>query len=257
MKPTPDPAQFYTGLVADLYEPLAGDPSRADDYVPFLDAAGGPTLELACGPGTPMLELIQRGYEIEGVDSSADMLARCRRRAAELGLEVTLYEQQMQRLDVPRRYRSIFLAGESFTLLPSDAAARDTLRRMHDHLLPGGSVLVPLSQVAPGPVHQRLPGAPTREVTGPDGVHLALETRSIEIDREARTVRILLRYTRSAPGGEPEALEREWCTRWWSQAHFRALLEEAGFGRISAVSAAGGPAQEDALSFVFLAQRPG
>jgi len=84
--PVDDPGQFYTGLVADLYEPLVGNPSQPNDYVRFLDAAGTPALELACGAGTPMLELIQRGYEIEGVDSSSDMLARCRRKADDLGI---------------------------------------------------------------------------------------------------------------------------------------------------------------------------
>jgi SAM-dependent methyltransferase len=250
-----DPARFYTGLVADLYEPLAGDPSQPDDYVPFLDAAGSPALELACGAGTPMLELIQRGYEIEGVDSSPDMLDHCRRRASDLGLEVVLYEQEMQRLALPRRYRAIFLAGASFTLLPSDAAARETLRRMHEHLMPGGSVLIPLSQVAPGPDRQSLPGTPAREVTGADGVRLSVEGRSVEIDRPARTVSVRLRYERSAPGSDPEIVERDWHTRWWTQPQFRALLEEAGFERITAVGPTGGRVEEDALVFAFLAQR--
>ena len=40
------------------------------------------------------------------------------------------------------------------------------------------------------------------------------------------------------------------------QARFRALLAEAGFGRIACVLPLGGPAPEDALTFVFLAQRP-
>ena len=256
MNPEIDPAQFYTGLIAELYEPLAGNPTQPDDYVPFLEASGSPALELACGSGTPMLELIGRGYEIEGVDSSPDMLARCRHRAEDLGIEVVLHEQEMQQLELPRRYRAIFLAGASFTLLPDDAAARETLRRMHHHLVPGGSVLIPLSQVAPGPVHERLPGAPARVVTGPDGGRLSVEKRSVAVDRGERTVRVLLRYERTAPGGEAERVEREWQTRWWSQALFRALLAEAGFGRIACVLPKGGPAPEDALTFVFLAQRP-
>jgi len=248
------PSQFYTGLVAELYEPLVGDPTQPNDYVPFLDASGSPALEIACGHGTPMLELIQRGYEIEGVDSSADMLQRCRDRAAALGIPVVLHEQQMQRLDLPRRYRAIFLAGASFTLLPSDEAAQETLRRMHDHLLPGGSVLIPLSRAAPGPPHQRLPGMPPQIVTEPNGVRLSVERRAIEIDREQRTVTVLVRYERTTPGAPPETVEREWHTRWWSQEHFRSLLAEAGFERISCVLPEGGAAPADALTFAFLAQ---
>ena len=255
MSTSDDPAHFYTGLVAELYEPLVGDPTRADDYVAFLEASGGPTLELACGGGTPMLDLIERGYEVDGVDSSPDMIAKCRRRAAEREIEVTLYEQEMQRLDVPKRYRSIFLAGASFTLLPSDDAAARTLRAMHDHLLPGGSVLIPLTQVGPGPARQKMPGGPPREARGESGEQLSVQALDVEIDREARTITTVLRYERRAPGGEPESVEREWQTRWWSQPHFRSLLEEAGFSRITAVDPAGGRAAEDAPTFVFLAQR--
>jgi SAM-dependent methyltransferase len=82
---SPDaPSQFYTGLVADLYEPLLSSPARADDYVPFLDRSGTPALELACGSGLPLVELVARGYEVHGLDASQEMLDRCRARAARI-----------------------------------------------------------------------------------------------------------------------------------------------------------------------------
>jgi hypothetical protein len=36
------PSQFYTGLIADLYEPLLSEPVRAEDYQAFLDRVGTP-----------------------------------------------------------------------------------------------------------------------------------------------------------------------------------------------------------------------
>lgn len=71
-----EPSQFYTGLVAELYEPLVSYRAKAEEYTPFIDRAGQPVLELGCGSGVPMLELLQLGYHIEGLDASADMLAR-------------------------------------------------------------------------------------------------------------------------------------------------------------------------------------
>ena len=60
---------------------------------------------------------------MDGVDSSADMLA-CRRVEADApGRELNLYEQSMEQLDLPRRYRSIYLAGPTFNLLADDATA--------------------------------------------------------------------------------------------------------------------------------------
>jgi SAM-dependent methyltransferase len=106
--------------------------------VEFLDRAGTPALELACGSGLPMLDLVTLGYEVEGLDASADMLARCRASAAARNLSVTLHHAPMQAFALPRRYRAIFLAGASFTLLTSDADAAAALTCIHAHLEPGG-----------------------------------------------------------------------------------------------------------------------
>src|SRR5262249_38841479 len=106
---------------------------------------GTPALELACGSGRPLLELIERGYDVDGLDASRDMLERCRARAAERGLSVTLHHAKMQSFALPRRYRSIFLAGGTFGILATDEDAALALERIHAHLEPGGSVLIPLT----------------------------------------------------------------------------------------------------------------
>ena len=50
-----DPSQFYTGLVAELYEPLASHLPAIEPIRRFVTRYGGPSLELACGAGHPML----------------------------------------------------------------------------------------------------------------------------------------------------------------------------------------------------------
>ncbi|MGW2161297.1 class I SAM-dependent methyltransferase [Nonomuraea sp. NPDC001699] len=119
-----DPADFYTGIVAELYGPLKSFTQDPEPYAAFVERAGVPALELGCGDGDPLLELRHRGLEVDGVDSSADMLERLRRRAGEQGVTADLFHQRMESLDLPRRYRAIFLAGPTFTLLPDDATAR-------------------------------------------------------------------------------------------------------------------------------------
>ena len=105
MSRSDEAARFYSGLVAELYEPLAGDLPTADPYGAFLDRSGTPALEIACGSGVPLLELAERGYDIDGLDASRDMLERCRTRAAERGLSPGLHEGLMQSFQLPRRYR--------------------------------------------------------------------------------------------------------------------------------------------------------
>jgi hypothetical protein len=56
-----DPADFYTGIVAELYSPLKSTSQSWEPYAEFIEAAGQPALELGCGEGEPLLELLRRG----------------------------------------------------------------------------------------------------------------------------------------------------------------------------------------------------
>ena len=67
-------ADFYTGLVAELCEPLRGSVPEAAEYLGLIRRFGEPALELGCGGGDPLVELRAAGLDVEGVDSSADIL---------------------------------------------------------------------------------------------------------------------------------------------------------------------------------------
>jgi SAM-dependent methyltransferase len=249
----PDPTRFYTGLVAQLYEPLVSYRATADEYAPFLDRSGTPALELCCGTGQPLLDLLARGYDVEGLDCSADMLALCREKATRAGLRPTLHEQTLQNMQIPRRFRSIFLAGASFTLLGGDEDARRALVRIHEHLAPGGSVLIPLT--VPDANEPSALGS-TRELRGEDGALLRVTLVETRLDRARREVHTALRYERILADGASERADRTLVTRWWEQDRFTEMLREAGFDRIAMRAPGGGRAAPDASVFVCLAQRP-
>ncbi len=242
-----DPSRFYTGLVADLYAPLRSESPDPEPYARFIAASGEPALELACGDGDPILELRRRGVDVEGLDSSPDMLARCRRAAAHQGIDVVLHEQSMESMALPRRYRSIFLAGASFNLLPDDDTAGRALERIREHLVEGGSALIPLHipAVTPGIVLGR-----ARETTGPDSAVLRFTPLSQEHDDVGRTQTTLARYE-IVENGTTQVLERPWVLHWHSQAGFRELAASAGLRTNAVLDAIGRPATESADTFVF------
>jgi SAM-dependent methyltransferase len=247
------PSQFYTGLVADLYEPLLSERARPEDYIPFLEASGTPALELACGSGLPLLDLLARGYEVEGLDASQDMLDRCHARAADRSLEVTLHRAEMQSFTLSRRYRSIFLAGASFTLLPTDEDAASALERIYAHLELGGRALIPLEIVDVGAVRGSI--GRFREATTEAGDRLRVGMIEFAVSMDGRTLSHRLRYEHIPTNGEPRVVERDWKRRWWSQNLFREMLIFAGFDEVTFLAPEGGPAQTDASAFVALARR--
>ncbi|WP_299520888.1 class I SAM-dependent methyltransferase [uncultured Serinicoccus sp.] len=219
-----DAANFYTGLVADLYHPLKAHSFDAAPYQAFIEQWGEPALELGCGDGEPLLDLRAHGLEVEGVDSSADMLERCAQEAQVRGLAVTLHHQRMEHLTLPRLYRSIFLAGPTLTLLPDDATAGQALQAIARHLHPEGRALVPVSE--PAPTRPDATGS-IRQTTASDKSVIRVTVIGARRDEETRTQVTTLRYEREKDG-RTQRLDRDWTLHWYPRDVLAELVSAAG-----------------------------
>ncbi|WP_371573186.1 class I SAM-dependent methyltransferase [Streptomyces sp. NBC_01314] len=236
-----NPADFYTGIVAELYGPLKSYSQDPEPYADFIQEAGMPALELGCGDGDPLLELRRRGLDVDGVDSSADMLERLRCRADEQDIRATVFHQRMEALNLPRRYRAIFLAGPTFTLLPDDATALAALHGIQAHLAEGGTALVPLFTPAPTPAEQI---GQVRTATAADGAELRVSVVAEQRDETARTQTTLLRYERHH-GSDNTIVERPWIMHWYPRDHFEKLVTTAGLTVTAVTDSDGKPASAD------------
>jgi hypothetical protein len=156
----------------------------------------------------------------------------------------------MQAMSLPRRYRAIFLAGATFTLLTDDAQARAALTAIHDHLLDGGRALIPLA----GPNLAQSWGV-WREARDDQGVLLRVATMSSELDQDRRLASTCLRYERVHQDGSAERLDRTIHTRWWRAADFARMATEAGFHRTQLRTYDGGAAREECTEFVATLER--
>jgi len=244
-----DPALFYTGLVAQLYGPLrsTGAPDPAP-YARFVERAGQPALELGCGDGDPLLDLLALGLDVEGLDSSPDMLDRCRTRAAERGLDVVVHLQPMESMQLERQYRAIFVAGPTFNLLPDDETALRALVRIRAQLAPGGSVLVPL--FIPDPTPAAALGR-SRSQISEDGSEMRVTPISESRNEQDRCQTTVLRYEMTTAAGT-EMEERPWTLHWYTQDGIRALVAAAGLAIVRMLSTAGGPAGANDTSFALI-----
>jgi len=235
------PSQFYTGLVAELYASLRGSIADIDLCERVVREFGEPALELGCGHGDPLIELRRRGLDVDGLDSSIDMLDRARALATEHGVDVELHHADMSSMQLGKRFQTVFLAGPTFNLLPSDDTATAALRCIADHLADNGRAFIPL--FVPTRVNPDAPAEPKEHVE-PDGTLFRCTVTSTEYDVEARMQVTTLLYER-IDGDKVTTVERPWLLHWYTPDGFRALVESAGLVVESINDYHGEPARPD------------
>lgn len=135
----------YRGLVASSWDFLRGDTSNFPDrefYRDVIEQSGEPVLIVGCGTGRLLLEYLADGMDVEGLDISTEMLEICERKAAQQSLEVTVYRQAMEAMDLPRRYNTIIVPSSSFQLVPDLDEAKNALDGFYQHLPTGGTLVI-------------------------------------------------------------------------------------------------------------------
>ena len=242
------PSDFYTGIVAELYRHLRSETSESEPYARFVERSGEPTLELGCGDGDPLLDLRSQGLAVEGLDSSVDMLERCKAAAAARGLDVTLHHATFEEMDLGRRYRSIYFAGATFNLLPDDETAQAALDRIAVHLHSEGCALIPLF----------VPQAPTesevgnvREHVTDDGVVMRVTIVDILRDEATRDQTTELRYELLSDN-DHQIVNRSWRLHWFEQDQFATMVADAGLATRSVRRENGSPATSHDTAFTFI-----
>ncbi len=108
-------------------------------------------LDLCCGLGRHAIPLAARGYQVTGLDRSADALAEARRRD---GAGVAWVEGDMRDLTpLPGPFDAVLNLWQSFGYF--DAAANTAvLQQIHDALRPGGRFILDIYQRAFFAAHQ-------------------------------------------------------------------------------------------------------
>lgn len=131
-----------SSLFYDATEHYASE-QELNFFVSFIEQHPGRILEAMSGSGRLQIPLMQRGYDVDGVDISYAMLARCQQRCARLGLSPELYEQSLEALALPyTQYNTVIIAVGSLQLITDQELLLKALKNLNAHMLPGGNLLI-------------------------------------------------------------------------------------------------------------------
>ncbi len=136
----------YKGMIAstwDLYRDNTASWSDRPFYLEIVRRYGEPVLDVGCGTGRLILDFLQQGIDIDGLDNSPEMIDICRAKAEKLNLSPNLYQQNMETLELPRKYRTILGPSSVLQLITDRDTALETLRHFFAHLQPGGVFVTP------------------------------------------------------------------------------------------------------------------
>jgi ubiquinone/menaquinone biosynthesis C-methylase UbiE len=194
---------------------------------------------------------------VDGVDNSPEMLAICRRKAEALGLQPKLYEQFVEKLQIPRQYQTILIPSSSLQLIIEPESVERAMKRLYDHLLPGGVLAASIMALwkEGEPLESEWEKTAVRK---DDGVKFRRVSRSrFDPTSECEHTEDLYQKIIADKVVMEELHQRSPATRSYSQSQVKELFERFGFQNIQLFSEFTFDVvkPEDSL-FVIIGQKP-
>jgi SAM-dependent methyltransferase len=232
-------------------------------YLELAAEQGGDVLELCCGTGRLLLPLADAGHCVTGLDASAAMLARARRKLAnarpDLAERVRLVSGDIRAFDLGERFDLALVSTNSFGYLISRADQLRALRCIAAHLRPGGLLALALFHPSPAWLAQA-EGSLRQDIAqdDPERGRAILRTETVVSNDPAAQVR-LIRSAYEVVGRDGSVTKRlvEWPLRYTFRFEAEHLLERAGFETEALYGGYGRePFDAESPLMLFLGRRP-
>lgn len=220
----------YRNLCTEVYEltkPIGQEYADVAYFTRHLSEIGGRILEGMVGTGRLLIPLLEAGLNVEGIDTSPDMLAACKQNCASRGFNPMLYQGTIENLNVPGKFSAIVVTLGSFMLLGNRAAAIAALQSFARHLETDGRIFIDLalpidSFKTENTVKQREP------IRCLDDSVILMQTSS-RIDWIEQVEHTLIRYEKWKDGKLIDTELQHLPLHWFGREEFMMCLQKHGY----------------------------
>jgi len=206
----------------------------SDDLVFYRELAriqSGLVLEAMCGSGRVAIPLAQAKLNVVGLDIAPAMIALAESRAQTAGVKrATFAVGDVRDFARPERFGLAFVAINSFMHLETSADQLAALRKLHDHLVPGGVLALDLFNPNPSEFAQ-IDGVMMldKTFTLPDSGNLVQKYVVREVDLAAQQLAVTFCYDELDDAGRLTRTVIPFGMRWLYRFEAEHLLVRAGF----------------------------
>lgn len=130
---------------AFVYDELMQD-APYEQWVKFTEQklhkygiTGNKMLDLACGTGELSIRFARKGFDVTGVDLSAEMLSIARMKMDEQGVSIPLYQQDMAELEGLGPFDLVGIFCDSLNYLQTEEQVQQTFSHVFHSLKKGGA----------------------------------------------------------------------------------------------------------------------
>jgi SAM-dependent methyltransferase len=219
---------FYGKLSSEVYDmdkPIGHSFGDVEYYINKLESCKGPILEPATGTGRILIPLLEKGFNVDGLDSSKDMLSICENNCKIRGLNPKLYQAKMESFSLDTKYDAIIVPTGTFLLLHRREDSVKALRNFYKHLSNGGKLILDIflqTEISIGTVSTR-----TWECS--NGDIITMENKTVEVDYINQYTVSHGRYEKWREGVLLQTELEYFPLRWYGVEEFRLILESIGF----------------------------
>ena len=136
---------YYGSLCTEMYEILHAEAPKdeLEFYLSYVEK-GMTILEPMCGCGRFLIPFLEKGYDIEGLDLSSEMILKFKQKAP----KAKVFQGDILEYNSKERYDYIFISSGSMSLFTDMELCKKILKKMKDLLKESGKFVFAVDTVA-------------------------------------------------------------------------------------------------------------